>query len=716
MKTCRRKWLARWVAACITVVLGMGMCAGLPVSAAYENTYTNTGNQRADIVAVAKTQIGYHEGSLEGTTNSSNNYTKYNVWNGKIEGGYRYAWCHAFVSWCANQAGIGTDIVPKTAGTSTGRSFFVNQGTYRQSAANGGSYVPQAGDIIYYGSGSSPSHVGIVSDCDGSTVYTIEGNYSNKVGTRAINLSNSYIIGYGVPNYKGVNPNPPKWAKVTLDHYAWMAGETLTFNLSSEGGVAYTVGIDTENADGGRTRIDTHDTRDTSYSRSFNNPGKYSCYITTYNEYGLADSERIYFEVYDKKPENVSVSLDHYGWMLNENMTFTCSSVHGYAYTIGIDDANGNRIDTYDTTGNTYTRSFSTPGKYSCYITTYNGYGYADSERIYFEVYDKKPENVSVSLDHYGWMLNENMTFTCSSVHGYAYTIGIDDANGNRIDTYDTTGNTYTRSFSTPGKYSCYITTYNGYGYADSERIYFEVYDKKPENVSVSLDHYGWMLNENMTFTCSSVHGYAYTIGIDDANGNRIDTYDTTGNTYTRSFSTPGKYSCYITTYNGYGYADSERIYFEVYDGKPTNAKVELDKDSYYVGEELVFRCSSEHGYVYTIGIDSEDGGRTRIDTYDTKESSYTRSFSKPGKYSCYITTYNGYGLADSERIYFTILPSPGDLNSDNTLTTADAVLLQRYLLQERTLTQSQWQTADLNADGTVNGFDLALLRQKLVG
>lgn len=56
-----------------------------------------------------------------------------------------------------------------------------------------------------------------------------------------------------------------------------------------------------------------------------------------------------------------------------------------------------------------------------------------------------------------------------------------------------------------------------------------------------------------------------------------------------------------------------------------------------------------------------------------------------------------------------------GDLNSDNTLTTADAVLLQRYLLQERTLTQTQWQTADLNADGTVNGFDLALLRQKLV-
>lgn len=56
----------------------------------------------------------------------------------------------------------------------------------------------------------------------------------------------------------------------------------------------------------------------------------------------------------------------------------------------------------------------------------------------------------------------------------------------------------------------------------------------------------------------------------------------------------------------------------------------------------------------------------------------------------------------------------PGDLNSDNTLTTADAVLLQRYILGEKSLTQSQWQAADLNADGVVNGFDLALLRQKL--
>jgi hypothetical protein len=42
------------------VVLSIVPKTELVVSAAYENTYSNTGNQRADIVAVAQTQVGYH--------------------------------------------------------------------------------------------------------------------------------------------------------------------------------------------------------------------------------------------------------------------------------------------------------------------------------------------------------------------------------------------------------------------------------------------------------------------------------------------------------------------------------------------------------------------------------------------------------------------------------------------------------------------------------
>ena len=56
-----------------------------------------------------------------------------------------------------------------------------------------------------------------------------------------------------------------------------------------------------------------------------------------------------------------------------------------------------------------------------------------------------------------------------------------------------------------------------------------------------------------------------------------------------------------------------------------------------------------------------------------------------------------------------------GDVNQDQTVNTADVVLLQKYLLGEVSLTETQAKAADVQANNTVNGFDLAVLRQKLV-
>ena len=529
MKTCRRKWLARWLAACIAVVLGMGMCAGLPVSAAYENTYTNTGNQRADIVAVAKTQIGYHEGSLEGTTNSSNNYTKYNVWNGKIEGGYRYAWCHAFVSWCANQAGIGTDIVPKTAGTSTGRSFFVNQGTYRQSAANGGSYVPQAGDIIYYGSGSSPSHVGIVSDCDGSTVYTIEGNYSNKVGTRAINLSNSYIIGYGVPNYKGVVPPKPA---PTLTVSTGNSSIETTFSWNTvEGATEYDVKI-------WKGTVWEGDAYLVEWGAS--NPysvvlpeGTYQAYVDARFGSDMQMSNIVEFTVKAGCKLNVEVGNT------SAETKFTWNDV--------------NNATGYD-------------------VKIWKG-----------KVWEGDPYLVEWGASNpYSVVLPE-------------------------------------------GTYQAYVDTRFGSDMQMSNVVEFTIKAGCKLNVEV-------------------------------------------GNT-----STETKF-----TWNDVNNA--------------TGYDVKIWKGKVWEGDPYLVEWGASNPYSVVL---------------------------PEGTYQAYVDTRFGSDMQMSNIVTFNVTKAKiqiGDLNSDNTLTTADAVLLQRYLLQERTLTQTQWQTADLNADGTVNGFDLALLRQKLVG
>ena len=66
----------------------------------------------------------------------------------------------------------------------------------------GEGYVPSPGDIIFfdYDHNGSANHVGIVESCDGSTVYTIEGNASDAV--KQLSYAVDYSgMGYGVPAY-----------------------------------------------------------------------------------------------------------------------------------------------------------------------------------------------------------------------------------------------------------------------------------------------------------------------------------------------------------------------------------------------------------------------------------------------------------------------------------------------------------------------------------
>lgn len=154
-----------------------------PVSAAYENTYKNTGNMRDDIIGVALTQVGYKEGS--------NNYTKYGVWYGLPNS----PWCGMFVSWCANQAGIPTSVLKRTG--------IANPSSFGLSYKDGSSYTPKKGDLFFK---KGFTHVGLVYYTEGDYFYTIEGNTSttsydgNSVMIRKRKISDFY---FSSPNYSG---------------------------------------------------------------------------------------------------------------------------------------------------------------------------------------------------------------------------------------------------------------------------------------------------------------------------------------------------------------------------------------------------------------------------------------------------------------------------------------------------------------------------------
>ncbi len=165
------------VAAVLAVMLG---AMPLIAFAAYENTYVNTGNQIADLIGVARTQIGYVEGS--------NNYNKY----AESFGNANQPWCGFFISWCARQANIPTAVIPNSGLASA----FKTIGTFH---ARSSGYTPKAGDLVIFDYG----HVSIVERFDTATgkAWVIDGNWSDKVSNHTVSLTDTSVSGFTTPSY-----------------------------------------------------------------------------------------------------------------------------------------------------------------------------------------------------------------------------------------------------------------------------------------------------------------------------------------------------------------------------------------------------------------------------------------------------------------------------------------------------------------------------------
>lgn len=168
-----------------------------------------TGNQRLDLINVALSQVGYHEGDrkseLDGSNNSGRlNYTEYGYWYGiKVldhDQGFFNEWCAMFVAWCSRQAGIPKSIINNACYAHAGSNSFYFNITYHSR----GNYTPKPGDLIFFDwayNDRNWDHVGIVLYVVGNRVYTVEGNANEKVLMRDFSVNDSEIQGYGAPQY-----------------------------------------------------------------------------------------------------------------------------------------------------------------------------------------------------------------------------------------------------------------------------------------------------------------------------------------------------------------------------------------------------------------------------------------------------------------------------------------------------------------------------------
>ncbi|MBQ4570760.1 MAG: CHAP domain-containing protein [Bacilli bacterium] len=157
---------------------------------------------RGKLVNLAYSQVGIYEG--KDAKGNYNNIQKYGAWYGNNG----QPWCAMFVSWNWHHAGLSHDLLLKYQGCYTGKEWCEKKGIFKYKK----NYTPITGDIVFFLSNGA-SHTGIVAYCDGTYIYTIEGNRSNKVGIWRIKLNNKTITGYAVPNYP---------ASSTLEDFSWI--------------------------------------------------------------------------------------------------------------------------------------------------------------------------------------------------------------------------------------------------------------------------------------------------------------------------------------------------------------------------------------------------------------------------------------------------------------------------------------------------------------
>lgn len=167
----------------------------------------------ARIIALARAEIGYHEGRSGGHWNNKEKYAAQVPTLAWVSAG-GYPWCAVFVCWAFFEAGV-LDLIPggPTAAVEHFRDYGKRAGRFSE--------YPAVGAIALFGRDGG-SHTGIVAAYGPNTITTIEGNTNSDpanpegdgVYLKTHNRRDAWVYGYVYPTYpEGIDSADPAWAK-----------------------------------------------------------------------------------------------------------------------------------------------------------------------------------------------------------------------------------------------------------------------------------------------------------------------------------------------------------------------------------------------------------------------------------------------------------------------------------------------------------------------
>lgn len=153
-----------------------------------------TGKRELDLIAVAKSQLGYRESDdnfvVAEDGQERRGITRYGQWYGNPYG----QWNAMFVTFCLRYADIDDTVVPGNSGCYAWTARLAECGLLR----NPGSYRPEPGDLVFFdrdGNGGA-DHVGIVTKTNSHSFKTIEGGREECVADYEYSMDDGRIYGF----------------------------------------------------------------------------------------------------------------------------------------------------------------------------------------------------------------------------------------------------------------------------------------------------------------------------------------------------------------------------------------------------------------------------------------------------------------------------------------------------------------------------------------
>lgn len=189
--------------------------ADVESSIVWERTlpHTLSGSWRADLAAVAESQVGYLESIYNYTVDDAgmiHGYTRYGDWYGDRYGD----WSGMFVSFCISYAGAPYPSLPYGADCARWADVMNNAGLY----VSAWLHAPQCGDIVFLNTDGDGwiDHAGIVTatgydETYGEYLFAVVGDLDGAAALTRYDLNGGAVLGYGVlpEDADGGEPDDP---------------------------------------------------------------------------------------------------------------------------------------------------------------------------------------------------------------------------------------------------------------------------------------------------------------------------------------------------------------------------------------------------------------------------------------------------------------------------------------------------------------------------